>query len=97
MLPAFLSVNEFAAELGLSTKTIRRRISSGDLYASQTGGKNCAIRIPRGELDRLKTGAQPDGCAPVLRGDDFEDEKQTKQPLPGPKPGWQRRPGLSGS
>lgn len=93
MRSAFLSVDEFAAELGVSTKTIRRRISNGDLYVSQTGGKHHVIRIPRGELERLKTGAQPDGCAPVLRGDDGDDEEQIKQPLSGPKPAWQRRRG----
>jgi len=93
MLSAFLTVDEFAAELGVSTKTIRRRIRKGDLYASQSGGKNHAIRIPRGELERLETGAQPDGCAPVLRGVDGDEEKQSKQSLPGPKPRWQRRRG----
>ena len=96
-MSAFLTVDEFAAELGVSTKTIRRRIDKGYLYASQAGGKNHAIRIPCGELERLKTGAQPDGCAPVLRGGDVEEEKQTKKSFSGPKPRWQCRRGLAGS
>lgn len=59
----------------------------------KTSCLNAGIRIPRGELERLKTGAQPDGCAPVLRVNDVDDEKQTEQSLPGPKPRWQRRRG----
>lgn len=93
MASEFLTVEEFALAYGVSTKTVYRRIRSGVLYASQPGGKNHCIRIPREELERQKTGVWLDGRTPVLRGGDTEEEKQTKESLPGPKPRWQRRRG----
>lgn len=49
----WLSIEEAATYVGLSTKTIRRRISSGDLKASRTG------RVYRIHVDALDAMLQP--------------------------------------
>lgn len=49
----WLSIEESATYVGLSTKTIRRRISSGDLKASRTG------RVYRIHVDALDAMLQP--------------------------------------
>jgi excisionase family DNA binding protein len=46
-----LSVAQVAHELGVSTPTVRRRIRSGELPAVQLGGKRCALRVDRAELE----------------------------------------------
>ncbi len=46
----FLSVTDFAALCGLSTKTVRRRISDGTISARRVGA---LIRIHRSELENL--------------------------------------------
>ena len=91
MASEFMKVKEFALAYGVSEKTVWRMVKSGAVYSVQPGGPNHARRIPCEELERLKTGARPDGRAPVLRGVDAEEEKQIKHSLPGPKPRWQRR------
>lgn len=46
-LPRLLTVDEVADVLGLSTKTIRRRIDSGDIPAHRLGR---AIRVAEADL-----------------------------------------------
>ena len=46
----YLTVADFAAHCGLSTKTIRRRISDGTINARRVGS---LIRIHRSELANL--------------------------------------------
>ena len=47
----YLTVAEASAELGVSPKTIRRKIAAGQLPAVQLGGSGAAIRISRRALD----------------------------------------------
>ena len=50
----FLSIKEFAAELGVHHMTIRRCIARGRINAIRVGGINKSIyRIPKSELQRL--------------------------------------------
>jgi len=44
-LPLYLSLEEAAAVMSLSTKTIRRRISDGTIPAYQCGRRNIRIRL----------------------------------------------------
>lgn len=46
----YLNLSDFAALCGLSTKTIRRRISDGTISARRVGA---LIRIHRSELENL--------------------------------------------
>jgi excisionase family DNA binding protein len=43
---AYLSISEVAAELGVSRLTVRRKIETGELPATQLGGPGSSIRIP---------------------------------------------------
>jgi excisionase family DNA binding protein len=48
----FLTVTEAAAALlGVTHKTIHRRIARGDIPATQLGGPGSHIRIPRAAFD----------------------------------------------
>lgn len=47
------SVREVAAMLGVSTRTVRDLMRSGDLPSVRIGGRN---RVPRGALERLASG-----------------------------------------
>jgi excisionase family DNA binding protein len=50
----FLSIKEFASELGVHHNTIRRCIARGRINAIRVGGIRKSIyRIPRSELQRL--------------------------------------------
>jgi excisionase family DNA binding protein len=49
-LPRLLTIKLVAAALALSTKTVRRRIESGELKAIHIGR---SIRVARDELDRF--------------------------------------------
>jgi excisionase family DNA binding protein len=49
-LPVYLSIEEAAEVMSLSTKTIRRRISDGSIPAYRCGRRNIRIR-----LDELET------------------------------------------
>lgn len=42
----YITIPEFAQRVSLSTKTIRRRIESGDLPAWQPGGPRTRVLIP---------------------------------------------------
>jgi excisionase family DNA binding protein len=46
-----VTVHEAAERLGCSYRTVRRKISLGELTAVQLGGPGCHIRIPRVGLD----------------------------------------------
>lgn len=48
----FLSIPEAAALLGVSARTVRRRLKDGSLRKAALGGR--AVRIPARELDRLE-------------------------------------------
>jgi excisionase family DNA binding protein len=50
-LAPFLTVEEVAAQLGVSTKTIRRRLKDGTIRRAPLGGR--AVRIPASEIARL--------------------------------------------
>ena len=47
----YLTVAQASAELGVSPKTIRRKIDAGRLPAVRLGGAGAAIRISRRALD----------------------------------------------
>ena len=49
--PQFLTIDELAECLGVSTRTIRRRLADGSLRKAPLGGRS--IRIPLRELHRL--------------------------------------------
>jgi excisionase family DNA binding protein len=48
----FLTVSEAAALLGVTHKTVRRKIREGELPATQLGGPGSHIRIPRAALEQ---------------------------------------------
>ena len=62
--PALLHVDDAAATLQVSSKTVRRLVARGDLKAVRIGR---SVRIPSSEIDRLIA----DGGA---RGGDFGEE-----------------------
>ena len=45
VLPVYLSIEEAAEVMSLSTKTIRRRISDGSIPAYRCGRRNIQIRL----------------------------------------------------
>jgi excisionase family DNA binding protein len=47
-----LTIDEAAERLGLSRRTVQRKIASGEIPAFQLGGKGTAIRIDERELER---------------------------------------------
>lgn len=55
--PAFFTVPEFAEILGVSTKTVRRRLTIGTIQRAPLGGR--VVRIPASELSRL-AGVSPE-------------------------------------
>jgi excisionase family DNA binding protein len=46
----YLSIRDAAELLGVSTITIRRKIETGELPATQLGGPGSSVRIPRSAL-----------------------------------------------
>lgn len=44
-LPVYVSIGEAAEALAVSTKTIRRRISTGEIPAYRFGRRNLRIRV----------------------------------------------------
>jgi excisionase family DNA binding protein len=53
-LGVMMTVNEVASTLGLSTATVRRRISEGQLEAFRVGrGEGRSLRIPARAVDAL--------------------------------------------
>lgn len=62
--PQFLTIDDLAACLGVSTRTIRRWVAAGSLQKAPLGGRT--VRIPINELHRLmgvptRSEAMPDG------------------------------------
>jgi excisionase family DNA binding protein len=55
--PCLLTIDEVAARLRMSAKSIRRRIKDGVIRAAPTGGR--LVRISSNELLRLTTGDPP--------------------------------------
>jgi len=46
-----LTLDEVASTLGLSRRTVERRVKAGEIPALQLGGPRTAIRVPVDELD----------------------------------------------
>ena len=46
-----LTLDEVASTLGLSRRTVERRVKAGEIPALQLGGPRTAIRVPADELD----------------------------------------------
>ena len=51
----YLSIGEVALELGVSAETIRRKIASGELPATQLGGPGSTVRVSRVALEAWLT------------------------------------------
>lgn len=49
---SYLTIDEFAALLGISSRTVRRRLKNRSLRKVALGGR--VVRIPASELDRLE-------------------------------------------
>ena len=64
MYRTFYSLAEFADELGVSVKTVRRRIADGTIRAVWFGG---CQRIGHSELTKLELGMVGPGCNRVRR------------------------------
>jgi excisionase family DNA binding protein len=47
-----LSVTEVAERLGVSRRTVQRKIAAGEIPAFQLGGKRSPIRVDAHELER---------------------------------------------
>ncbi len=60
----FITVEQMAAYLGVSTKTIRRRLAEGTIKKAPLGRR--LIRIPASELDRLDGSEQPSSIEDFL-------------------------------
>lgn len=56
--PVWMSIQEVADELGVTTRTVRRWVAAGSLDASRVGPRN--IRIRAADVDRL---SEPIPCA----------------------------------
>jgi excisionase family DNA binding protein len=52
MARRLLTVDQAAERLGLSRRTVQRKIASGEIPAFQLGGRGTAIRIDERELER---------------------------------------------
>jgi len=83
-----LTVPEVADRLGVSTRTVRRRIESGELAAVRLGsGPRAPIRIERGKLDAWLSGHS---LASGSRAHPAEDETAVGQPRRPSRPGLER-------
>ena len=51
----YLRISEVAMELGVSADTIRRKIASGELPATQLGGPGSTVRVSRVTLEAWLT------------------------------------------
>lgn len=65
-IPAFLTIDEVATLLGVSTRTVRRRLKGGTLRRAPLGGR--VVRIPASELNRLAGGPDQSSSAEVADG-----------------------------
>ena len=73
-IAAWLTVEQFVAESGLSPATVRRRIKDGSLPVLQPGGKRTAVRVSRAALEPSRITSAPMELAP------FEPQVSQKQP-----------------
>jgi len=55
----FISVTEYAANMGISLPTARRQLKAGKIPFIQPGGKRSVIRIPRKVLEIPSTVSLP--------------------------------------
>jgi excisionase family DNA binding protein len=84
---SFFTVAQFAAHLGLSDKTLRRRIREGSLPYFQPGGPKTKILIPadalhqRADIPLSGREITPNQAEPF-------NEQEPRPALPGPKPRW---------
>jgi excisionase family DNA binding protein len=62
-----LTLDEIASTLGLSRRTVERRVKAGEIPALQLGGPRTAIRVPADELDAWLE-SEPQDAASWLRG-----------------------------
>ena len=70
-MPSFVTTAEAAEILGVSPRTIRRRIQDGSLRKAPLSGR--AVRIPTAELSRLAYAEAPSSRANEANiGDDAE-------------------------
>lgn len=77
-----INIQELAKVLGVSVKTVRRRIAGGKIPAIQTGGQGTALRFDLDEVMRAVKSLQVESAATDLS----RESKSTR--LPGPTPKW---------
>lgn len=66
-MATFLTIDEVASILGVSTKTVRRRLADGSLHKAPLGGR--AVRISASEIDRLLLGEPVSGPPELAPGE----------------------------
>ncbi|WP_437193700.1 hypothetical protein [Planctomicrobium sp. SH527] len=79
-----ISVNDFAARVGFSVPTIRRRIKDGSIRICQPGGPGTRLSIPLSELTRLLAQIPDAATATKTR-------PSSHKPIAGPAPKWKQR------
>ncbi|WP_437191160.1 hypothetical protein [Planctomicrobium sp. SH527] len=79
-----ISVKDFAARVGFSTPTVRRRIKDGSIRICQPGGPGTRLSIPLTELTRLFE--QPSDAATATK-----TGPSSHKPIAGPAPKWKQR------
>lgn len=67
--PQLLTVEEAAAKLRVSERTVRRLVATGRLRVVQPGGPGHALRVPADELFRDVSGEPFPAHGPTERGD----------------------------
>ncbi|HWL10823.1 MAG TPA: excisionase family DNA-binding protein [Planctomicrobium sp.] len=80
--PNYLSVEEFAARVGFSVPTVRRRIQDGSIRVWQPGGPGTRLSIPLSETERLLQESALPVKTPVSR---------SPKPLSGRTPRWKEQ------
>jgi hypothetical protein len=82
--PQFLTVDQFAAQSGMSVATIRRYIRTGKLECLQPGGFRCRVAIPRTAL--MSAIFNADSLPPT----NSKEVNIKNRKLSGPTPRWRR-------
>src|SRR5690606_20235405 len=78
-----VSIDEFAARVGFSVPTVRRRIRDGAIRICQPGGPGTRLSIPLSELTRLLEQTSDAGTATNAR-------PSARKPIAGPQPKWKQ-------